>query len=374
MQNTKPLQVSYTTIKTLLGNIPSYYLQQGTGDYDLFAVGSEVFISSRLTSQQDITDFQTHYIQLCTSVASPDDALVLGLVANKVPLVQPRTQDGKIKVSQEKTSGDRLNHFTHNFTDKTTWYQTSTYIQNQQATNSGNNTNYTLPHQYLIDTYHGKLTFEDNLVDSSNNSYRVQVKVNNILKIEQDPHFNSGGDYIVNYPDGIISFLTPLNPQDTVTVSYHYATSSLFIIKPQAATTLLIDHIESQFSLDVEINDSLQFEVYGIADFFLTPQQMQYLGIPSGINYKIMLQRHTYKTMTDFYNDTVKSYPIYKAIGNPSNWRSQKTDVTLLVWDYLASIPLSSKKGMEIHIKLQHDTPFDGYLATASVYCLVATE
>jgi len=38
-------------------------------------------------------------------------------------------------------------------------------------------------------------------------------------------------------------------------------------------------------------------------------------------------------------------------------------------WDYVSATYLSSAAGMEVVIKLEHDAPFGGTMATATFYC-----
>lgn len=295
--------------------------------------------------------------------------------------LQKLTEDGKIRIANEKTDGDRTNFFSCDFTDTTTWYQQSTYVSAEVATDGGAHTVYTLAHSPVVDTYHGRLTGEDNLIDAQGHDYRVHVTVtpqggSPVAKTEQDPHFGTGGHFTVNYDTGAITFLSALAATDQVNVTYHWVnlapangTASRFTVAPATGKKLFLEIAECQFSLDVEPNDSVVFEVWGIADFFLTSGQMAAYGIPYGIGYKIRLQRVVYKALSDFQNDAFRSYPSYPAMGSPSNWRAQQQAVTVFDWDYLTSINLLSSKGMEIRVFLDHDAVFGGWMATAAFYC-----
>jgi hypothetical protein len=363
------LNVSYGTIKTILTTIPSYYVAQSEGEYDLFAVGSEMLIRSRVVASADLSDFSTHYLAKCTPVDSADDALVLGSVANKVPLVKPRTADGRERTASEKSSANRTNFYTHDFTDPCSWYPKANRVVDETATDSGNHTTYTLAHVNVIDSYHGRLTQEDDLLSTAGHSLRVAVKVNGVSKTEQDPHYGTGGDYTVNYELGHVIFTSAKSAEDVVTVTYHYATTSVFTVKPDAGKQLLIDIAEVQFSEDINPRDTVLFEVWGIADYFYPPMYVgNYPGqIPPGT--LVRLQRLAYKSMSDFHNDAFRSYPSYPALGDPNNWRAQSQPVTTFDWDYLGSVALSSAKGLEIRVSLEHDEPYDGYMATATFYC-----
>lgn len=90
------LAVTYSTIATILGKAPSFYVSQGDGGYDIVVVG-DLVIKCRLAGDDaDIANFQSVYLSKCTSVASEADAWVLGSVANRIPLVAPRSYDGRI--------------------------------------------------------------------------------------------------------------------------------------------------------------------------------------------------------------------------------------------------------------------------------------
>jgi hypothetical protein len=371
----KFLNVTFETIKTILLTVPSYYVTQGDGHYELFAIGDVIQVRSFVGSgTADKTDFEANYKSQCMAVASGDDALVRGLVANRVPLITPRTGDGRVRTASEKPTSTRTNFFSHDFCDKTTWYPNSVRVVAETATDSGDHLTYSLSHQFVIDTYHGKLTGEDTLRDAANNSYRVVVKVNNVTKTEQDPHFGSGGDFTVNYVAGTITFLNALDPADVVTVTYHYATDSKFTVKPTTGKKLSLELAEVQFSQDINPTDTVVFELRGIADYFYPPV---YIGnnpgqIPPGT--VVSLQTFKYKAISDFHNDAFRSYPGYPAMGLQSNWRAQPQSVTVFDWDYLSATSLESSKGMEIVVYLEHDTPYEGYLATATFYCKSESE
>lgn len=284
--------------------------------------------------------------------------------ATPVVLSHKLTPDNRLRVAIEKSDSTSLDIFTHNWCDKTTWYQDSARVEDEIASNTGNNINYTLSNQYIIDTYHGKITLEDDLRDALGQSYRVVVKVNDVLQTEQDPHYGNGGDFVVNYANGEIVFTSALQPADEVKVTYYYARSSQFVVRPSEGTTLSIDMAEVQFSLDVGITDTVVFETFGFVDVFAP----QLVGNPYPSGTKIPIKAFKYKTMNDYHNAAFKSYPAYPASGGNS-WRGQQVDVVVYDWDYQRSMPLHSLYGMEVKLYLEHDEPFTGTYATATLYC-----
>jgi hypothetical protein len=364
------LFVEYTTIKNILVTIPSYYVPQGDGGYFLFAIGDSFFIESRILGSETTnkSDFESNYKSDCVETYSGDDALILGNIANKVPLVQLRTSTGLVRTSSEKSDSSKQNFFSHNWSDKTTWYTESVKVTDEVATNSGNDILYNLANDYVIDVYHGKTFGEDFLKDSSNNTYRVIVKVNDVVKTEQDPHYSSGGDYTINYTNGTVTFLSALDVADVVKVTYYYATGSSFYIRPAAGYKLNIIMAEVQFAKNIVMNDSIIFQPYGYVDVF-APQYMP--GIPSGT--KIPLgDPVVYKTITDLQADAFRAYATYPVM-SASNWRGLDQELIIFDWDYTSSTPLRSDYGMEIKMSLQHDAVAGGSYATASFYCTTET-
>jgi len=219
-----------------------------------------------------------------------------------------------------------------------------------------------LSHDTIIDNYHGKISEEDGLLDSDENSYRVSVTVNDKDGYtEQDPHYGSGGDYVVDYVDGYINFTYPLDSSDVVKVTYYYENGSRYTISPTSGKELKIMLAEVQFSTDVVITDSVHFDTYGYAAVF-APQ----LGLPPGT--KIKIQGIIYKGLKDFYNDAVRAYPKMSALGG-ANWRAANFDMIVLDWDYVSAATLHSLYGMETRVFLEHDTPLEGSFGTATFYC-----
>lgn len=279
------------------------------------------------------------------------------------------TSDGRVRTTGEKSDATKVTIFSHDWTDPTTWTTQAVRVVDEVATDLGAHTTYDLAHVNVIDTYHGKVTHEDYAVDSSGFSYRVVVKVNDVVKVEQDPHYGTGGDFVVDYAAGTVTFLSALTAEDEVKVTYHYENGSAFVIKPAAGKVLRIGLVECQFSTDVVLNDTVVFQPYGLVDVF-APQLMP--GVPSGT--KIPLGNPVrYKTMSDYQNDATRAYPAYPALGGDS-WRGSPVPVVIFDWDYVSETPLKSAAGMEIRISLEHNTPFGGWYATATFYCTTENE
>lgn len=366
------INVQYSSFQSLYNKTPIYYTSKLDGTLVLYSVSDEFFTICNCVESADVIDFTTNHQSTATIVYSADDARLLGYQVNTNALVAPKTKDGRIKTANGKGDETRTNFYSFNWCDKTTWYQAATYVSNEAATDSGDHTTYILAHQSVIDNYHGKITLEDTLKDSSNRSYRVVVKVNGTTKTERDPHLGSGGDYSINYAAGTVAFYLALDAADVVAVNYFYATTSLFKFAPTSGKLLSLSMAECQFSVDIDMTDSIILEVHGYVDVF-APQYLQSNGGPYPSLTKIPIMNFTYKSIQDLMNDSFRAYPVVKAIGG-SGWRGIAQDMAVFDWDYVASTSMRASQGIEMRVKLAHDTPFGGTFATVTFYCTSSTE
>jgi hypothetical protein len=361
---------------------------------DASRLTNEIYASSIVTALDHIdTSGDACDVWFKDALSGDDQAVLNGIVAahsgepvpdntpQKVQLyvgeiAVPATADGLPRLAVEKGAGPAINFFSHNWCDKTTWYTKSVYVADETATDSGDHTSYTLAHQFVIDSYHGKVTQEDFLKDSSNRSYRVTVKVNGTTKTEVDPHFDAlnqtVGDYRINYAAGTVTFVNALTANDVVTATYHYspttAGNSMFIVAPLPTKTLIVNLAECNFSEDFEMKDTVLYTPVGYVDVF-APQLLQANGGPFAPGTKIPLaSAFTYKTVQDFLNDSMRAYPGYPPIGG-SSWRGMPKTSYVFDWDYIRGKTFYSQYGMEIQCTLQHDEPFGGTFATAAFYC-----
>jgi len=275
------------------------------------------------------------------------------------------TSAGVQRVVVEKTTIARRTLYSHNWCDRTTWYTESVRVANEVATDSGDHQQFTLDNQYVIDTYHGKVTEEDYITDSDGYSYRVSVTVNDQDGYsEQDPHYGSGGEFTVNYGDGYIDFLSVLGQDDVVKVTYHYENGSMCEFAPATATeSLNLGMTEIQFSTNVIFADTIVFAVYGLADVFAPGQFPPGTLIP-------LQNEEKFKSIMDFYNDSVRAYPTMPALGGPG-WRGIQSPIVVLDWDYITAQTLHGAYGMKIMVRLEHDEPNLGDYATATFYFTV---
>lgn len=301
------------------------------------------------------------------------DTINVENAAKGSPITISSTIDNEITAYIKKAVNPKIPFISPNWCDKTTWYAGSTYVSNETATDSGDHTTYTLAHTNVIDTYHGKITFEDALTDSDGRSYRAVVKVNGTAKTEQDPHYGTGGDYTIDYAAGTVTFLSALQANDVVTVSYHYADTVIMTVAPLTGYKLIIESVELHITEDAVMNDSCRFQAYGLVECF-APQLMQPpYSIPEGTKIPIG-DPLVYKTIVDLINDSNKSYPSYPALG-ASNWRGSPEPIHKFIWDYDEGVTeLYAKYGMEIRLSLDHNEPCGGTSVTVTLHCTRSEE
>jgi len=330
---------------------------------------------SRIDTDGDVVDIwmkdvlPSGQITFLNSTISSHDGSPNQVLPEVVEITNKTTQDNRLLVAVEKSDGGSADFYTHRWNDKTTWYQKSIRVEDEVATDTGDSLTHDLSNQYLIDTYHGKLTRENGLLDSLGNPYRISASINGSGITEQDPHYGVGGDYTANYPSGQITLLSLPPSGATVSVTYHYATTSEFEIKPSPGKNLSIEVVDVQFSEDIELKDSIVFSVYGnVEDFapsLMLPPPSGY-SLPSGT--PIQLQSFEYKTMDDYYAAAIRSFVAYPPLGG-NGWRGQSKSIYTLNWDYRRTICLCSTKGMSMVLKLLHDEPFNGTYTSATFYC-----
>lgn len=90
----KNINVQYNSFKTLFNKIPTYFQEKSNGNLILFAVSSNLFVTSLLVNSSDINDFNNNYKNISTSVDSEDDALLLGIAANNMGYKLPVAATG----------------------------------------------------------------------------------------------------------------------------------------------------------------------------------------------------------------------------------------------------------------------------------------
>lgn len=380
------LFVSYGTIKQVLTIIPSFYVQNSVG-YELFAVGESVCIASRiiLSDTSNISDFETNLKSKCISAASPDDAIVLGNIANKVPFVTPKDPNGIALTIAEPRTGLEVVYATHNFCDRTSWFGDSARSSDEVLTDSGDGYTFTSAHINWVDMVSGRVLDDDGHVQeqkdlnpSDPHGYSIIVKVDGYDKTAREPFELSGGDYEIFYDDGYVKFFES-QAGKTVTASYSYENGSTFYVRPLPGKILSIEAAEADFSSNIVQKDTIEYSVWGYVDVF-APQYLIANGGPYPSGTKIPVKTGLYKRYTQILREAIGAYPTLPANGaSPEEMaldyktfrrisRGSKDDTQSTPFRYATTRDLRHSYGMELRVKLIHDRSFDGESCTLTFY------
>jgi len=273
----------------------------------------------------------------------------------------PRTSRRFNRIQVEPPEAKRLDVVSINWCDRTTWYPSSVRVEDEVLADSGDSATYNPETQRAwIDVMHGKLTGEYSLRPM----YQVVVKVNGTTKTE-NPVGTSNGDYSINYETGQVTFNSSLAPTDVVTASYNYENGSTWTIKPSDGRTIRITTVEVQFSADLVLTDTVLFEAHGLVDVF-APHLVP--AVPSGTVIPLGNQA-VYQVMQDYINEAERAYPSIPKLGG-TGWRGMPQEVHIFRWPYSSrgTTDLVASMGLEIHIKLENDIPFEGEIGIVTFY------
>jgi hypothetical protein len=259
--------------------------------------------------------------------------------------------------------GRRCDHYSPNFCDKTTWYQSSERTTDEVMSDSGDHTTYNLGTPcYVVDVTHGKIFGEFELEDT----YAPVVKVDDVTKTENPPG-TTDGDYSINYTTGAVTFNSALVGTETVELSYSKVTTSLHKVQPPSGYKMRIGYIEVQMSADIGLKDTLCFQLWGV-----NPEDPPNLIPYSGVE--------KYKTMDDYIADAEGSFAVIPALTGATSggdsWRHPTKDRHIFRFDYRdrASTDLASAYLMEIRVWLENHIQFGGEYAMGTFYGVKVAE
>lgn len=287
-------------------------------------------------------------------LSSGDNMLLVALVAAHEPvavipsnLVSVKELETKTnlrgipKVAAYEPEGDAATIVTHNFGDKTTWYEGSVMLEETLTPNEDEIFEGTK--EFWINLVSGKCTDEDKVLHDNPGLYVVQVKVDGVLVPETD--------YTINYIDGSIEFIETVT--GVVTAKYWYAVTSFFTIKPRPTKTLSIKAAKIQFSENTTLQSPFYFEAW------VDHPTLGLIAVPGS--------RIAYKSALDFISTANRATAV-KAWGELNN------DVTIMPYDYARAKPIKSADNAMIRIYTKDHKPVLAELATATFYILSEPE
>jgi hypothetical protein len=269
-----------------------------------------------------------------------------------------RVNDDDIPLtSVEPRVGNELVVCTHNFCDKTTWFGDSIRVTDYICSSSLDGTTFQLPQTNLINLASGKLFDEDAICADVTHGYAITVTIGENTLIERDHFETAGGDFFVNHASGTITLIN--QTANAITASYSYATTSTWYLIPDPGTAIDIETCEAQFSSNVILRDTIQFDIYGYNPY----------DLPN----KILYKSTGYKTMRNMIDEAIGSYPVIPAIGGDEG-RGITYPVYGFPFRYGTIRKMISSQGIELRIHLKNDKVFAGEHATATFYCTVKEE
>jgi len=286
------------------------------------------------------------------------------MTINDGMILDARQDDGATLVAETGRTGTEIVRATHNYCNKTTWFGDSTRVEEEPLYNSGDDLTFSASFPNWIDMIHGKVHAEDYY--NSQADYSVKIRVDGVEKTQRMNWDSSGGDYVVNYASGSVTFFAPVTNSD-VTADFNYANDSAWFLVPPDGKSLNIEDAEAQFSGDVAYNDSILFQVWGPIDIF-APQLVDN-PYPSGT--KIPIATEEFKTLDQIIDEAQGAYPMIPPIGGPRG----KTQVTYgFPFKYGTVREIKSSLGMELRVSLKNNLIFGGERATATFYMILKNE
>lgn len=258
-----------------------------------------------------------------------------------------------ISVIVHKPENESFARATHDFCNKTTWYTNSIRVLAETVTPVSGVI--TLSNKNVIDVIYGNINRQDLLQEYVINVYDDGVLIPHftmeLVEGENVKTFN----YVVDHKLGKITLEN--TPTGDVTVDYSYATNSEWILQPEEGSMLIIEHSEIQFSIDINVNTPLRFEIW-VGNPYFAVVGHPYEGIP-----KIPYQVVQYNSVKDLVNEANLGTGTIPAIGN-------LPECVVFPFNYATIKPFKYSQGAELRIRAVDDIELDGSFGTATFYLI----
>ena len=263
--------------------------------------------------------------------------------------IQNKTSLAIPKVAIYEPEGSFHSYVSHNFCDKTTWYQESSRVEDETLVQMPppDGLTFNFANQNIIDVEHGKLTGESNYtLDFATMLYRPTIRDTYGVQIKVGGNLVTTG-YTIDYAAGTVTFDSA--PGGAVSATYSYAGSSKWKIEPSGPGRLCqIRHIEIQFTEDFAFNTPIVQEI----------SVFNPLSPPN----KICVEHIVFQNPYDVIN-----------IGNEGKGQIVKygglpTNINVFPFQYGRTIDLKESQGAEISVEAEGDIPLTGSFLTVSCY------
>ena len=333
-----------------MASLFNYVISTGTanGVVDTYALEKAISSSSitialdYITATVSADDLE---IQFKADISAGEETTLDGIVAahdgvaindpDQVEISNDYIQAQTIK-PVGKSDGTKVSH---DFCDKTTWYEQSTEHTGITLADQGSNKFKHADHTHWIDLTHGKIYDEDSLADQ-----KEPVVYDN--GVEQTAGFT------IDYTEGSVTFDSA--PTGPVTADFWKGGSSVYTIAPDAGKKLLLEHAEVQFAKNISMTSPMKFEIW-----VYNP-----LDLPNKFAYRST----KYKNIKDFINIANMGQGTIPAV----DILTQETVV--FPFNYVSVKELLSSQGAEIRVSTVNDQEYGGEWATASFYFISEDE
>ena len=332
--DTNSLNIQYVDISG------AYWIKLFNGPFEL-----ECIINQDDVADTDLIDFEANYKAASNgklSISTTPDANDISAEFQSIKVAHYKPEDSStIKVS-------------HDWTDKTTWYTRSVSVMGETRTDEGSKV-YGSSQAYWIDACHGKIYMEDIM----HNMYKVKV-FDDGVQITED------SDFAINYVTGKVTLDAGYTAIGVITANFHYATTSEWVLKPDAGKKLILEHSEIQFTDDIDMSNPMRFEIWVFNPYFNSesPTVDWFEGATFGVDnflkfpYKVI----QYKNLKDIINSCnlgQGAIPALTGIGRP---------IVVFPFEYLSVQTLKDVDGAELRLILEGDVPMGGTWGTITLY------
>jgi len=267
-----------------------------------------------------------------------------------------------VTLRKAKAGSQNTTIVTHDFTDRTNWYQNSVPLVDEALVDSGDGLTWQAASgkRNWINIHSLKLTYDVGALLMKDGSfgpsdpYEVVVKVDGAVTSET---------FSVDFPAGSITFSNS-QAGKTVTVSYYHndgvSGRSDYILTPSAGYKLEIEHVEIQFS------KTLSFPKPVIMEVWAGGSQLSDYGDFSEPYFPYRQQKSIYRGHRDLINWCNNQYPIIPACGGLTD------PILVFPFKYLIANELNPLTAGLILIRLYNldDEPAVGEIATATFYTI----
>jgi len=311
-----------------------------------------------LGAQQSILDGETTHPAgglIAAHDSSPTVSLPEVNIANKVTVFSRRPE-----------GASRAYVFSVDFCKKQTWY-VDAITASDNLTGDGATTTFQLSHgngsvvgEAILDLCHGLVT-DEHLISPPGGApggYVPVVTVNGATKVEREAYETSGGDYVIDYASGTVTFETAPAAAAAIVISYYYVSATAgpkMQFRPPVGKKWTIDVAEAQFTADVGMTDTMLQNVFLVGTDFPVSYETRFYNVGN------------------FFDYTYGSFPVIPVLSNGTN-RGCSQQTIVLRWDYGAPLVIRHSDNVDVRVWNKHNRAFTGERATIAFYALEEPE